>query len=45
MNKIFADDNINILFEYLKTDETIGYCIFDVEKITKDTLDKLKNIK
>lgn len=45
INKIFGDDNINILSESLKTDETIGYCIFDVEKISKDTLVKLKNIK
>lgn len=45
ISKIFADDNINIIYECLKTDETIWYWIFDVEKISKDTLDKLKNIK
>lgn len=45
INKIFGDDDINILFEYLQTDDKIGYCIFDVEKISKDTLDKLKNVK
>lgn len=45
INAVFAADDINIVFENLITDETIGYCIFDVETISDDTLEKLENIE
>jgi D-3-phosphoglycerate dehydrogenase len=32
LNNIFAKHNINITGQYLKTDETLGYVIVDIEK-------------
>lgn len=32
INKILADKNINISAQYLKTNDTIGYVVFDIEK-------------
>jgi len=32
INNIFATHNINILGQYLKTNETVGYVITDIEK-------------
>lgn len=47
INKIFADRNINILAQYLKTTQEVGYVVFDIEKAYKDNhmLEALKNIK
>lgn len=45
INKIFANDDINILFEYLKTEDELGYLIFDIDKLWEETLAKLRNVK
>lgn len=45
MNKVLAEHNINILGQYLKTSEEIGYVITDVDKkYDKKILDILKQI-
>jgi D-3-phosphoglycerate dehydrogenase / 2-oxoglutarate reductase len=36
MNRIFADQHVNIHGQYLKTNETIGYAITDVDKHSAD---------
>ncbi len=36
MNRIFADHHVNIYGQYLKTNETIGYAITDVDKHSSD---------
>jgi D-3-phosphoglycerate dehydrogenase / 2-oxoglutarate reductase len=36
MNRIFADHHVNIRGQYLKTNETIGYAITDVDKHSAD---------
>lgn len=45
INNIFADGDINIVYQALKTDDKIGYSVFDVETISDDTLAKLANIQ
>lgn len=45
INGILAEENINILGQYLKTSENVGYVITDVNKsYNTDTLKKLKQI-
>lgn len=45
LNKILADHNINILGQYLKTNETIGYVITDIdEEYPTEFIDELKSI-
>lgn len=45
INKILAESGINIYGQYLKTDETIGYAITDVnKKYNQEILQKLKKI-
>ena len=45
LNKIFAEYNINIVGQYLKTDENIGYVITDVDKnYNKDIINVVKQI-
>ena len=44
-NNVFAKHNMNVVGQYLKTDELIGYSITDVEtKYDRDVLDVLKKI-
>jgi D-3-phosphoglycerate dehydrogenase len=38
INGIFAKNNVNVLAQYLRTNETIGYAIADVDKEYKDSL-------
>lgn len=49
INKIFADRGINILSQYLKTNQDVGYVVFDVEiqnqEDTDTLIDALKQIK
>ena len=46
INKILAENSINIEGQYLKTNETIGYCITDINKeYKKEVVEKLKSIK
>lgn len=46
INRIFADRGINILTQYLKTNEEVGYVVFDIEKTSATGLvDELKRIK
>ena len=46
VNNIFAESKINILGQYLKTNEYIGYVITDVNKVySKDVITKLKKMK
>ena len=43
MNDLFADHTINILGQYLKTNESIGYVITDVgSKYDAGIIDKIK---
>jgi len=45
LNNIFAKHNINILAQYLKTNEQVGYVITDIAKIyDKEVLNALKEI-
>lgn len=46
LNNILADHNINILGQYLKTNETIGYVITDInEEYPTEFINELKNIE
>ena len=38
INGIFAKNNVNVLSQYLRTNELIGYAIADVDKEYKDSL-------
>ncbi len=38
INKILSDQNINILVQYLKTNQEVGYVVFDLEKKHDDHL-------
>lgn len=45
LNNIFAKHNINILGQYLKTNEQVGYVITDIaKKYNKEVLQELKDI-
>ncbi|MBI2022751.1 phosphoglycerate dehydrogenase [Candidatus Daviesbacteria bacterium] len=45
INSILAEENINILGQYLKTNESVGYVITDVDKkYGEDVIKKLKQI-
>ena len=45
INKILADENININGQYLKTNAAVGYVITDVNKrYNQDVLRKLQKI-
>lgn len=46
INSVLAKNHINILGQYLKTNETIGYVITDIDKeYNKDVIKELKNIE
>lgn len=46
INNVLAKYNINIMGQYLKTNETIGYVITDINKeYSKDVITDLKNIE
>jgi D-3-phosphoglycerate dehydrogenase len=38
INGIFAKNNVNVLSQYLRTNELIGYAIADVDAEYKDSL-------
>ena len=43
---ILQKNHINILGQYLKTNDTIGYVVLDVDKkLSRQALDLLKDIK
>ncbi|MBT5830571.1 MAG: ACT domain-containing protein, partial [Candidatus Latescibacteria bacterium] len=45
INQVLADHNINIVGQYLKTNETIGYVITDIDKSYDGNINKaLRNI-
>ncbi len=45
INGIFAKNNVNVLSQYLRTNELIGYAIADVDKEYKDSLfDDLRDV-
>lgn len=45
INKVLADHNINIVGQYLKTNEQIGYVITDIDKAyNKDVIKELRGI-
>jgi D-3-phosphoglycerate dehydrogenase len=45
INQILASYNINIVGQYLKTNEKIGYVITDIEKVYEaNAIEALKNI-
>ena len=46
INSRLSKGGINIVGQYLKTNETIGYVILDVDsKISKDAFEILKGVK
>jgi len=46
INKVLADHNINIVGQYLKTNELIGYVITDINKeYNKDVIKELRQIE
>jgi len=46
INNIMSSMNVNILGQYLKTNESIGYVVLDIDKKTPDTiLDAMKKVK
>lgn len=46
INQVLANHNINIIGQYLKTSEHIGYVITDIDKqYSQDVVQDLKNIK
>ncbi len=46
INKVLADHNINIVGQYLKTNELIGYVITDIDKAyNKDVIKELRGIE
>ena len=46
INKILADNKINLLGQYLKTNEDIGYVITDVNRTyDKEIMEKLRKIE
>ncbi|MDH4059050.1 MAG: phosphoglycerate dehydrogenase, partial [Cyclobacteriaceae bacterium] len=46
INKVLADHNINIVGQYLKTNESIGYVITDIDKeYDKDVIKTLRGIE
>jgi D-3-phosphoglycerate dehydrogenase len=46
INSILAANHINIVGQYLKTNETIGYVITDIDKeYNKDVIKELKEIE
>jgi D-3-phosphoglycerate dehydrogenase len=45
INQLFAEHEINIVGQYLKTNEKIGYVITDINKAySKDLIKALRNI-
>jgi D-3-phosphoglycerate dehydrogenase len=45
INLVLANYNINIVGQYLKTNEKIGYVITDIDKVyDPDAIETLKNI-
>ena len=46
INTLLSKNNINILAQYLKTNDTIGYVVLDVDKsLSKNAMDLLKSVK
>ena len=46
VNRILADYDINVVGQYLKTDEEVGYLITDIDKeYNKEVIDALRDIK
>ncbi|MBC7936162.1 MAG: phosphoglycerate dehydrogenase [Rhizobacter sp.] len=46
INTLLSKNNINILAQYLKTNESIGYVVLDVDKsLSKSAMDLLKGVK
>jgi D-3-phosphoglycerate dehydrogenase len=46
MNQVFAKHQINIMGQYLKTNETIGYVITDIDKeYDAEMIEELKQIE
>jgi D-3-phosphoglycerate dehydrogenase len=46
INTRLSSHHINILGQYLKTNDTIGYVVLDVEKtLSKEALELLKAVK
>lgn len=46
INTLLSKNNINILAQYLKTNDSIGYVVLDVDKsLSKNAIDLLKGVK
>jgi len=46
INKVFAENNINIAGQFLQTNEKVGYVVIDVDKEYSDlALEKLQHVK
>lgn len=46
INTLFSENNVNIVSQYLKTNENVGYVVSDIDKTASDiALQKVKDIK
>jgi D-3-phosphoglycerate dehydrogenase len=46
INTLLSKNKINILGQYLKTNEAIGYVVLDVDKsLSKNAIDLLRGVK
>ncbi|HTF85425.1 MAG TPA: phosphoglycerate dehydrogenase [Cellvibrio sp.] len=46
INKIFSDFNINIVAQYLQTNEKVGYVVLDINSpYSEEALEKLRNVE
>ena len=46
INKIFSDFNINIVAQYLQTNEKVGYVVVDIKSpYSEEALEKLRNVE
>ncbi|ARU28060.1 phosphoglycerate dehydrogenase [Cellvibrio sp. PSBB006] len=46
INKIFSDFNINIVAQYLQTNEKVGYVVVDINSpYSEEALEKLRNVE
>ena len=46
INTLLSEHKINIVGQYLKTNDSIGYVVLDIEKkLSKEAISLLKNVK
>ena len=46
INKVFADNHINVSGQFLRTDETVGYVVIDIDAAHSElALSKLQEVE